>query len=221
MEMHPQASSPTFPASVVVADDHPLLRQALRQSLEAAGLTVIGEAPDGIIALELIAEFQPDLLVLDIDMPRMNGLSVLRALQGHATPKVICLSLHNAEDLVAEAFSLGAAAFLLKQSAIPEIQAGVREVAAGRQYLSPALSQHFQKHTNQAQNAGASSEQLTPMEKRVLRGVASDKSSKEIAEQLNIHFRTVENYRTAICRKLGLSGANALLRYALQHRQQL
>jgi DNA-binding NarL/FixJ family response regulator len=110
----------------------------------------------------------------------------------------------------------------LKQSAIPEIQVAVLEVMAGREYLSPAITRGLlRKGHVAAELATAMAEELTPMERRVLRAVSESKTSKEIATDLAIHFRTVENYRTSICRKLGLSGSNALLRYALQHQRQL
>jgi DNA-binding NarL/FixJ family response regulator len=209
--------------TVVIADDHPLIRQGLRLALEEAGNTIVGEAGDGVATLAVIADKQPHLLILDIDMPRMNGLAVMRRLGGEASrPKIICLSLHKAEDIITESLALGASAFLLKQSAIPEIQVAVLEVMAGREYLSPAITRGLLREGHAAAElATAMAEELTPMERRVLRAVSESKTSKEIATDLAIHFRTVENYRTSICRKLGLSGSNALLRYALQHQRQL
>ena len=209
--------------TVVIADDHPLIRQGLRLALEEAGTTVVGEAGDGIATLAVVADKQPDLLILDIDMPRMNGLAVMRRLGGAVSrPKVICLSLHKAEDIITESLALGASAFLLKQSAIPEIQVAVVEVMAGREYLSPAITRGLLRTRLAAADLRTTmTEELTPMERRVLRAVSESKTSKEIAAELAIHFRTVENYRTSICRKLGLSGSNALLRYALQHQRQL
>ncbi len=209
--------------TVVIADDHPLIRQGLRLALEEAGNTIVGEAGDGVATLAVVADNHPDLLILDIDMPRMNGLAVMRRLGGEAKrPKVICLSLHKAEDIITESLALGASAFLLKQSAIPEIQVAVLEVMGGREYLSPAITRGLLQKRNAAGRLSAvMTEELTPMERRVLRAVSQSKTSKEIATDLAIHFRTVENYRTSICRKLGLSGSNALLRYALQHQRQL
>ena len=209
--------------TVVIADDHPLIRQGLRLALEEAGTTVVGEAGDGVATLAVVADKQPALLILDIDMPRMNGLAVMRRLGGAVSrPKVICLSLHKAEDIITESLALGASAFLLKQSAIPEIQVAVFEVMAGREYLSPAITRGLLRTRHAAAEPPTTvTEELTPMERRVLRAVSESKTSKEIAADLAIHFRTVENYRTSICRKLGLSGSNALLRYALQHQRQL
>jgi DNA-binding NarL/FixJ family response regulator len=215
--------APLRPTTIVIADDHPLIRQGLRTALESAGETVVGEAADGVATLAVIAETQPDLVILDIDMPKMNGLAVMRHLGGEPTrPKIICLSLHNAEDIIAESLTLGASAFLLKQSAIPEIQVAVHEVIAGREYLSPAVTRSLLRaKLSASEQPQPQAEDLTMMERRILRGVSENKTSKEIAEDLSIHFRTVENYRTNICRKLGLSGSNALLRYALQHQRQL
>jgi DNA-binding NarL/FixJ family response regulator len=215
--------SPPRPTTIVIADDHPLIRKGLRIALESAGETVVGEAADGVATLAIIAKTQPDLVILDIDMPKMNGLAVMRHLGGEPIrPKIICLSLHNAEDIIAESLTLGASAFLLKQSAIPEIQVAVHEVIAGREYLSPAVTRSLLRtKLSGGDPPQAGAEELTMMERRILRGVSENKTSKEIAEDLSIHFRTVENYRTNICRKLGLSGSNALLRYALQHQRQL
>lgn len=209
--------------TIVIADDHPLIRQGLRLALEETGDTVVGEAADGIVTLAVVASMQPDLLILDIDMPRMNGLAVMRQLAGAVSrPKILCLSLHKAEDIIAESLALGASAFLLKQSAIPEIHVAVNEVMAGREYLSPAVTRGLLRGRHAApENSPAITEELTPMERRVFRAVSESKTSKEIAADLAIHFRTVENYRTSICRKLGLSGSNALLRYALQNQRRL
>jgi DNA-binding NarL/FixJ family response regulator len=218
LERHP------LPISFVIADDHPLIRQGLRQVIERnSGYVVTAEAADGAEVLKIVEASPPDVLILDIDMPVLNGLDVLRILHTRVPrPQIVCLSLHNQRDMIDLAFRYGASAFLLKESALPELQQGVHEVLSGRQYISPLAALKRVTPVSDGEGVGAASLQLlTPTERLVLRMVAMDRTSKEIADELAIHFRTVENHRSNICKKLELNGSNALLRYALQHRGEI
>ena len=137
--------------------------------------------------------------------------------------KIIFLTLHTDEDFFRAALELGTKGYVLKDGAIEEIGVAVRAVAAGRPYLSSALTSHLlqkQKPLNTEPDNPVSS-LLTPTERRILRLIAAGQSSKEIGAELSIHYRTVENHRSNICRKLGLEGANALVRYALQNKFKL
>jgi DNA-binding NarL/FixJ family response regulator len=211
---------------VLIADDHPVVRKGLRMAIEEdAGLCVVAEAPDGEIAVAQIAELRPDVAVLDIDMPRLDGLGVAREIARGGLPvEMVFLTMHVQEDLLQAALELGAKGYILKDTALLEIAAAVRSVAAGQPYLNSTLAARLlqrqpQRHAGPARYAPL--DRLTPTECRIVQLIASDKSSKEIGTELSIHYRTVENHRTNICRKLGLEGANALLRFALQNKHNL
>lgn len=206
---------------VLLADDHPVVRKGLRAIVDdAPGMTVVGEASDGEAALTAIETLKPDVAVLDVDMPKLDGFGVARAvLKQHPATRVIILTLHDQEDIFEAAMDLGIQGYLLKDSAMIEIAAGISAVAQGRPYVSSALSMRMLRGRNRAADTPLDS--LTPTERRILRLIGTGQSSKEIGQELSIHYRTVENHRTNICRKLGLEGSNALVRYALQNQQKL
>lgn len=212
---------------VVLADDHPTMRKGLRLSLEEDhGLKIVAEVSDGEAALAQIRALHPQIAILDIDMPKLDGLAVARALaKDHSKTAVIFLTLHADEHLFREAIDLGSKGYILKDSATEEIVAGVRAVATGRPYLSPAVTTYLLQN-NERSTVGQErklTDRLTPTERKIMQLIATGKTSKEIGAGLSIHYRTVENHRTNICRKLELEGegANALLRFALQHKDLL
>ena len=186
---------------------------------------VIGEASSGFEALELCQNCSPQVLVLDLDMPGLNGLQTARELQKSQTrPALIFLTMYKEEDMFAEAMSVGASGYVLKDSAVPEIAAAILQVARGEQYISPALFSHIVKKRNASASLlkarpGLSS--LTSSERRILKLISDNLTSKEIAAQLNLSVRTVENHRANICSKLELQGAHSLVKFAFDHRQQL
>ena len=211
---------------VLIADDHPVLRAGLRQVIEGdRSLRVVAEAADGPSALEQIEALRPDVAVLDIDMPGCDGFSVLREMKKRRLPSsVIFLTLHAVESLFNEAIDLGARGYILKDSAVAGIVDGVRAVANGQHYVTPELTTFLIRHRTRAE--GLSSRQpglalLTPTERRILRLIATGQSSKEISDVLFIHYRTVENHRVNIAQKLGLSGHNAVLKFALEHKTEV
>jgi DNA-binding NarL/FixJ family response regulator len=218
---------------IIIADDHPVVRRGLRMAIEEdSGLKLVAEAGDGEAALAVIEKLRPQVAVLDIDMPKLDGFGVAREIGKRRLPvETIFLTMHTGEDLFLAALELGAKGYILKDSAMVEIVAGVRAVAAGRPYLSSALTarllQRREKPGEQPREAPGEDRQaewvgrLSPNELRIVQLIAFDKSSKEIGEELSIHYRTVENHRTNICRKLGIEGANALLRFALQNKHKL
>jgi DNA-binding NarL/FixJ family response regulator len=210
------------PITVLVADDHPLFRQGLRIAIAAEpGLEVIAEAANGEEALQQIVSFSPDVAILDIDMPRQDGFAVVRELnrQG-STVGIIFLTLHTGMDLLSEALEVGVRGYVLKSSAATDIAEGIRRVASGDSYFSDEVQQMLRdgaaKQPIPAELAG-----LTPIELRLVQQIAAGKTSREIAASLELSARTIENYRTAICGKLNLTGPNALLRYALSKRAAL
>jgi len=214
------------PVSVLIADDHPVLRKGLRQVIEAdPSLRVVGEAGDGEATLGQIEAHRPDIAVLDIDMPGLGGLDVLREVRRRGlTTAVIFLTFHADEALFTEAIELGARGYILKDEALTAIVDGVKAVARGRPYVTPSLTGLLVRRRERARDLTARRPELadlTPSERRILGLIARGQSSKEIAAALYIHYRTVENHRVNIAQKLGLRGHNAVLKFALQHRMEL
>jgi len=212
---------------ILVADDHPVVRSGLKFSIaEDPDLKVVGEAGDGEAALALIKKLRPHITLLDIDMPKLDGFGVAREITKlKLGTKIIFLSLHKDEDILRTAMDLGGSGYLLKDSAVEEIVTAVKTVMAGRPYLSSAIAMQLLQGGSET---AASSEPENPLtrdltfsERRILRLIADGKSSKEIGDELSVHYRTIENHRTNICRKLGIEGANALIRFALQHKSIL
>lgn len=225
------ASFPASPAGrtairCVVADDHPLLLQGLSIALRRdPGIRLLVEAHDGASALESVLTYKPDVVVLDIHMPGLDGLAVARTLQLRA-PQVAVLFLTGDRDerVFLEAMSLGARGYLLKEMALREILAGIHAVAAGQRFISPAMSDCLFRRSAWSADAPqrpVGIESLTPTERRILRLVAGDLTSKEIAEHLGISHRTVENHRANCALKLNLRGSHSLLKFAFDHKAQL
>ena len=217
-----------MPASIrlILADDHPIVRHGLRQIIEADDtLAIVAEASDGKAALAAIQTHAPDVAVLDIDMPGLDGFAVVRALSTLQTrPEVIFLTMHSEQELFEAALELGIKGYVLKESAVTDIVAAIKSVAAGQPYLSPALSAHVlnrQRHQEDPDQLHPGLATLTSMERRVLNLIAADLSTKEIAAQLSVSPRTVETHRQNIGGKLNVRGSLALVRFALQHRVQL
>lgn len=208
---------------ILIADDHPIFRKGLRQVIEAeARLTVVAEAGDGATAFEQIRQLQPDVAVLDIHMPNLSGFELARELfdQGIRV-EVIFLTMHKAEDLFNAAMDLGVKGYVLKDSAVTDIVGGIRAVAAGQPFISPQLSSFLLNRATHLRQVQVSLNALTPTERRVLRLLADYKTSKQIAEELFIHPRTVDNHRANIAAKLGLRGSHALLKFATEHKSEI
>jgi DNA-binding NarL/FixJ family response regulator len=210
--------------SVLIADDHPIFRRGLRQIIEAnPGLKVVGEAEDGDGALELIRSCRPQVAVLDVDMPRRDGFEVAREIRAAGLDaRLIFLTMHKNEQFFNAALDLGVQGYVLKDSALHEIVSGIRAVAAGQSYITPLLTGYLLNRRAAAragQQTGLSA--LTAAERRVLKLVAQNKTSREIGEELFISPRTVDRHRANIADKLGLKGSHALLHYALEHRAEL
>ncbi len=211
---------------IVMADDHPIVRQGLRQMIEADKLlTIVAEAGDGRSALELIERHKPDVAVLDIDMPQMDGFAIARNLQQKKFAiEIVFLTMHSEAEIFQAAMDLGIKGYVLKDSAITDIVVSIKSVAAGRTYLSPSLSAHLLHHRRRVEELDKEQpglHALSPMERRILKAIAEDKTSKEIASELFISYRTVETHRTNICRKLDLHGSLALVKFAVTHKSEL
>jgi DNA-binding NarL/FixJ family response regulator len=209
--------------SILLADDYPVVRKGLKASIEEdPDLRVIAEAGDGEEALTFIKKLNPKLAILDIDMPKMDGLAVAKEVTRlKLDTKMIFLSFHKDEDVVRSVLALGGKGYLLKDSAMQEIVVAIQTVVAGKTYLSSAIAMQLLQGDTSLSSENSLTRDLTPSELRILHLIAEGLSSKEIGNELSIHYRTVENHRTNICRKLKIEGANALLRFAVQNKEQL
>ncbi len=204
---------------VLIADDHPIFRNGLKMVIEAdRRLKVVAEAEDGESALAGIRKLQPDVTVLDIDMPPPDGFAVARQVLEERLPVgIIFLTMHKERSLFDAALNAGVKGFIVKDGAVNEIVGCIKAVAAGESFFSPTLSGHLLTKQKQA----AQLYNLSSVERRVLLLVAESMRNKEIAEKMFISVRTVEHHRSNICAKLGLSGKNALLTFALTHKSEL
>lgn len=211
---------------IFIVDDHPLFRQGLRQAIQSdARFDLIGEAEDGATARRMIQSLQPDLAVLDINLPDISGLEVAAALRdARAATKLVILTMLKDEPAFNRAMNIGVQGYLLKESAVTEIVACLLSVAAGTPYVTPILSSFLLKRRDRttalAQHVPGIDD-LTVAERRILKRIADKKSSKEIAAEFNISPRTVETHRANICNKLDLKGNNSLLQFAIEHRDTL
>ncbi|MGA9769158.1 MAG: response regulator transcription factor [Blastocatellia bacterium] len=206
--------------TIVLADDHQLVRQGLRALLEVeSDLRVIGEAGDGLEAVRLVERLNPNVLVLDLMMPGINGLEVTRQLKKSSFQTgIVILSMYADEAYVLEALGNGASGYVLKDSNASDLVHAVREVAAGRRYLSPPLSDRAIEVYQETARATVIDryETLTTREREVLHLCAEGCTSSEIASRLGISARTAETHRTHLMSKLGLHTQVELIRYALR-----
>jgi DNA-binding NarL/FixJ family response regulator len=211
---------------IVIADDHPIFRQGLRLALGAdSSLKIVGEAGDGESALALIRQSKPDVVILDVNMPKADGFTVARTIKDEKLPvEAIFLTMHKDEDLFNEAMDLGVKGYVLKDSAVTDIVGAVKAAAIGQSYISPSLSTYLISRGVRASSLVKKKpglNDLTPSERRILRLIAENKTSREIAEELFISIRTVDNHRANISAKLELQGSHALLKFALEHKSEL
>ncbi len=211
---------------ILIVDDHPIFRRGLRQVIEAdAQLKVVDEAENGLSALGLIESLKPDVIVADVNMPLMNGLELARKIKERNLPAaLVFLTMHNDAGVFNAAMDLNVKGYVLKDNAISDITDCIKTVASGRRYVTPSLTEYLfnrSRKTADFKEQTGGLEALTKTERRVLRMIAEEKTSREIGEILFIHPRTVDNHRTNICQKLDIHGTNALLRFALTHKSEL
>jgi DNA-binding NarL/FixJ family response regulator len=210
---------------VFLADDHPIFRRGLAQILnDVSDFSIVGEAEDGVSALLQIRRTLPNVAVLDIDMPGQGGFEVARAIEAEKLPvKVIFLTMHNSEALLNRVLNLGVKGYVLKDGALAEIIQAIKSVMRDEEFISPALTKHLVSRLRRAEdvsNPKPNVKDLTPTELKVISRIAQHKSSKEIAEEMFVSVRTVDQHRANIAEKLGLRGNNALLRFALERRDE-
>jgi DNA-binding NarL/FixJ family response regulator len=209
-----------LPISVFLADDHPVLRHGLRSSLEAhRDFVIVGEASDGHETVRLVQQLKPNVVVLDVMLPGLNGLTVAHRIKKDAPhTRVVFFTMYSNEAFVVEAFKHGALGYVLKCAEPHHVVSAIREAAAGRRYLSPPLTERMvADYLRKAKSVPFDpNETLTPREREVLQLAAEGNSSTAIAARFRISPRTVEMHRANLMRKLGLRNQTELVRYALR-----
>jgi DNA-binding NarL/FixJ family response regulator len=208
--------------TVLIADDHPLIRRGLRDVIgENSRFKIVGEASDGQEALRLLASLKPQIVIVDIDMPRCNGLETLREIRQLPFPvKVVILTMYKEEDMFNTAMDLGAKAYVLKENAANEIVSALEKVDGGEAFVSTLMLEAGQRRSERVRELLLSKpqiESLTPAERRILKLIGEDYTSKEIADRLKLSVRTVDNHRQHICNKLQLHGTHSLLKFAFDN----
>lgn len=202
----------------MLADDHTLVRAGIRALLERiGGVEVVAEAGDGREALALVSQLKPDILLLDIAMPVLSGLEVLKELKGKFPQVfVIVLTVHETEEYAIHALRSGAAGFLPKSSASAELEVALQTVMRGEQYVSPSVSKRTAAGLPAAAGVRSASVELTPRQIEVLKMIAKGQSTKDIANSLKISAKTVETHRAQLMERLQIYDVAGLVRYAIR-----
>ena len=211
---------------VLIADDHEIFRVGLVKTIERdTNFSIIAQACDGGEALTQIRAMRPDIAVLDVSMPVMNGLDVGRAVYQEALPtELIFLTMYNDLAYFNAAMDIGVRGYLLKDNASADLLTCLRTVVEGNHYISSTISHFLIERQNKAAELAHSVpllQRLSPAERQILKHLADNLTSKEIAEKLFVSMRTVENHRTHICQKLAIKGHNKLLQFALENKSGL
>jgi two-component system response regulator NreC len=206
---------------VLLADDHNLIRAGLRRVVESqTDFIVAGEAEDGRQAVAMTEQLKPDVVVMDIGMPSLNGIEAARQIRGaHPETQIVMLSMHSDEGYVLRALKAGAKAYLLKDSAEADLASAIHAAAEGKSFFSPAVGKVLlEDYMRKMERTGAedSYELLSPREREVLQLVAEGKSSKEVANLLDLSVNTVETHRARVMQKLNLRGIPELILYAVR-----
>lgn len=207
---------------VLVADDHAIVREGLGIMLgNQPDMEVVGLATNGREAIRMVDQYQPDVAVMDISMPELNGIEAIQQmLPSHPRMKVIVLSIHETKPYVYRALKAGAKGYLIKETAGLEVVDAVREVYRGERYLSQRIADLLTDISFRSlENSGETSplEQLSPREREILQLVAEGKTSQEIAQRLSISSKTVDTYRSRLMHKIGVEDVAGLVKFAIQH----
>jgi DNA-binding NarL/FixJ family response regulator len=206
------------PLTVVLVDDHPLLRAGVRAQLERlAGVTVIGEFSEAADALSSLADVRPDVVLMDISMPGMQGLDALRVMtERFPATRVVMLTMHDEEEYVLKAMRGGAAGYVLKDAPSAELLLALETVRGGNTFISPAVTKTLAAYLQKSGHDAPRAMELTPRQREVLRLIAESRNTKEIATLLKISIKTVEMHRVRIMGRLDIHDVPGLVRYALR-----
>jgi DNA-binding NarL/FixJ family response regulator len=206
--------------TILLADNHTLVRAGIRALLEQIpNVVVVGEAADGREAIKMVEQHRPNLVLMDITMPVMNGLeATVRIVKDFPQTRVVMLSVHTDEEYVLQALRAGAAGYLLKDSGRAELEIAVAAVARNETYLSPAVSRHVVGDYVRRTGSGTEGrlETLTPRQREILQLIAEGKSTKEIASILDVSVKTVETHRAQLMERLDIHDVAGLVRYAIR-----
>jgi len=208
---------------IIIADDHPIFRSGLKGIIKSEdNIQIIGEAADGKKALDLILNEKPYIAILDMSMPEKTGLQVLREMKERkCKSKVIFLTMFREEDIFDEAMNLGIDGYVLKESAENDIVECINQVAKNNYYISPIISNLLVKRKNKTEDLERQSPSLlnlTVMERRILKLISQNKTSREISEELFISPKTIDNHRTNMSNKLNLHGTHSLVKFAIENK---
>ncbi|MEE4264446.1 MAG: response regulator transcription factor [Desulfobacteraceae bacterium] len=207
---------------VVIVEDHRLFREGLKSLLaDKPDFEMVGEAGDGLEAIRCIRKHQPNLVLLDLSMPKMNGISVMREIKGqYPEIKILALTIHESDQYVLEAFEAGADGYCLKDAGRNELRVAVDSVLQGKRYISPSISDNVLEGYltgRKKLKSKTSWDTITPREREVLKLLGEGYQNKEISDMLHISVKTVEKHRANIMSKLDLHNAAALTAYAIDH----
>jgi len=207
---------------IIIADDHHIFRKGIISILKGDdSIELVGESPDGLDALEKIRSLKPDIALLDIDMPGMNGLEVARAVQKDALDvKIAVLTMHKEKEYFNEALKINVKAFLLKDKISDDLIECIRTISEDKYFISPQISTYLVEAAKK-EDKPAWLKLLTNTELSILKLVAENKTSAQIAEELFNSIRTIENHRSNICKKLGLTGQHALLLFTIENKHYM
>ncbi len=206
--------------TIIIADDHDIIRKGIRNILHAnSDYKVVGEAADGEEVLAKVKKLRPDVLLLDISMPKISGLEVIEQVH-YISPrtKIIIISMHKSPVYIMKAVQSGVKGYLQKENAAEELLPALVKVVSGNIYLTSSVSAYLMEKSLQKSTEQTGETQFTSREQEILRLVVEGKTAREISENLFISVRTVENYKNAILKKLNLHRTSDLIKYAIKHR---
>jgi DNA-binding NarL/FixJ family response regulator len=211
---------------IIIADDHPMMRSGVKSVLVTdPQIEIIAEAKDGEEAYNLIKKYLPDVALLDVEMPKLTGLEIARrVIAENIKTKIIFLTMYKEDDMFNEAMDSGAYGYVLKENAVEDVLESVKTVAENRYYISPNISGYLVKRLNTQKDFATqqpSINDLTKSERAILKLVSQDKTTQQIADELHISYKTVENHRNNISKKLNLSGTHSLVKFAIKNRSLL
>lgn len=206
---------------IVIIDDHTLVRDGIRALLDNfEELEVVGEASDGITGIEAIRRLRPDVVLMDISMPRLNGMDAATCVlqEERLGARVLMLSMYANEEYVIRALRAGAAGYILKDSRKEELAHAILTVASGESYFSPQVSRAvIENYVHSVEAEPSPVERLTPRQREILKLIAQGRSSKEIANILNVSLKTVDTHRTQLMERLNIHDVSGLVRFAIKH----
>jgi DNA-binding NarL/FixJ family response regulator len=207
--------------TIVIAEDHTILREGLRSLLSMEGrYDIVAEAKDGLEAIRCATSYEPDLMLLDLAMPKMNGIAAIKEIKRHTTnTRVLALTIHKSEEYILEAFQSGVDGYCLKDSTHEELLMAIRSVLDGKTYLSPSISERVLSgylEGKQTIKTDTAWNTLTQREKEILKLIGEGYKNKEISDYLCISVKTVEKHRANLMKKLDLHNVSALTAYSIE-----